>query len=165
MRNYTWNNQKGLKFPGQQNKVMCLKKAIYGLKQAALVWWRALDKSMSTLGCTRLLSDSGLFVNEEKTVVSIVYVDDVLFLRKSKKDIDSLKKRFMAIWECRDLGNTKEFLCMCILQSKGHVVVDHTRLQGKKRLIKASQVVDILQPGAETSHVLHSRHGGCWHTL
>ena len=42
----------GFKFPGQQNKVMCLKKAIYGLKQAALAWWHVLDKSMSTLGCT-----------------------------------------------------------------------------------------------------------------
>jgi hypothetical protein len=42
----------GFKFPGQQNKVMRLKKAIYGLNQATLTWWRALDKSMSSLGCT-----------------------------------------------------------------------------------------------------------------
>ncbi len=42
----------GFKFPGQQNKVICLKNAIYGLKQAALAWWRVLDKSMSSLGCT-----------------------------------------------------------------------------------------------------------------
>jgi len=43
---------KGFKIPGQQNKVMHLRKAIYGLKQAALAWWRVLDKSMSSLGCT-----------------------------------------------------------------------------------------------------------------
>ena len=116
----------GFKIPGQQNKVMHLKKAIYGLKQAALAWWKALDKSMSSLGCTRLLSDSGLFINKEKTVVSIVYVDDVLFLGKSKKDIDSLKKRFMAIWECRDLGDTQEFLRMRILRSKGSIFLDQT---------------------------------------
>ncbi len=42
----------GFKIPGQQNKVMHLRKAIYRLKQAALAWWRALDKSMSSLGCT-----------------------------------------------------------------------------------------------------------------
>ncbi len=42
----------GFKIPGQQNKVMCLKKAIYRLKQAALAWWIVLDKSMSSLGCT-----------------------------------------------------------------------------------------------------------------
>ena len=42
----------GFKDPKQQNKVMHLKKAIYGLKQAALAWWKALDKSMATLSCT-----------------------------------------------------------------------------------------------------------------
>src|SRR3984885_5518671 len=47
----------GFKIPGQQHKVMRLKRAIYGLKQAALAWWKALDKSMAALGCTRLLSD------------------------------------------------------------------------------------------------------------
>ena len=39
---------------------MHLKKAIYGLKQAALAWWKALDKSMATLSCKQLVSDSGI---------------------------------------------------------------------------------------------------------
>src|ERR1700744_5017324 len=77
----------GFKIPGQQNKVMLLKHAIYGLKQAALAWWRALDKSMSTLSCTRLQSDAGLFVNKDKTVIIIVYVDNVLFLGKNIIDM------------------------------------------------------------------------------
>src|SRR6202012_154823 len=53
-----------------------------------------------------------------------VYVDNVLFLGKNKNDIDSLKKHFMKIWECRDLGDTKEFLHMRILRSKGKILVD-----------------------------------------
>ena len=69
---------KGFKVKGQEHKVMCLKHAIYGLKQAALAWWRALDKSMAALGLTYLWSDSGIFVNKDKTVFVIVYVDDVL---------------------------------------------------------------------------------------
>ena len=119
---------KGFKIPGQQNKVMHLRKAIYGLKQAALAWWRVLDKSISSLGCTRLQSDSGLFVNKDKTIVIIVYVDDVLFLGANKKDIASLKECFMVIWECRDLGETKEFLCMHILCNKGRMLWVESRL-------------------------------------
>ena len=65
----------GFKIPGQKDKVMLLKHAIYGLKQAALTWWRALDKSMGMLSCTRLQSDTGLFVNKEKTVIIVIYVD------------------------------------------------------------------------------------------
>ena len=114
----------GFKIPGQQHKVMRLKRAIYGLKQAALAWWKALDKSMATLGCTRLLSDSGLFVNKERNLIIIVYVDDVLFLGANKKDISSLKERFMKIWECRDLGDTNEFLRMRITRSKGRILID-----------------------------------------
>jgi len=79
---------------------------------------------MSSLGCTQLLLDSGLFVNEDKTIVIIVYVNDVLFLGANKKDIASLKEHFMAIWECRDLGDTKEFLHMHILCNKGRILID-----------------------------------------
>ena len=95
----------GFKDPKNNKKVMHLKKAIYGLKQAALAWWKVLDKSMDTLSCTCLVSDSGIFVNKEKTIVIIVYVDNVLFLGANKKDISSLKQCFMKIWECRDLGD------------------------------------------------------------
>src|SRR5580693_1432283 len=77
----------GFKVKGQERKVMRLKRAIYGLKQAALAWWKALDKSMSQLGFTRLLSDSGIFINKDKSIVAIVYVDDVLFLGPNKKDL------------------------------------------------------------------------------
>ena len=77
---------------------MHLKKAIYGLKQAALVCWKALDKSMATLSCKRLVSDSGIFVNKDNNMVIIVYVNNVLFLRANKKDISSLKQCFMKIW-------------------------------------------------------------------
>ena len=114
----------GFKIPGQQNKVMHLKCTIYGLKQAALAWWRALDKSMAALGCTRLVSDSGLFINKEKTIISIVYVDDVLFLGQDKAAIDSLKQDFMKHWECRDLGDVTEFLCMHIRNLKGQILID-----------------------------------------
>ena len=114
----------GFKLPGQQHKVLRLKRAIYGLKQAALAWWKALDKSMAALGCTRLLTDSGLFVNKEKNIVIIVYVDDVLFLGSDKNKIHSLKQRFMKIWECRDLGDTQEFLRMRIVKTKGRILVD-----------------------------------------
>ena len=114
----------GFKDPKNKNKVMQLKKAIYGLKQAALAWWKALDKSMATLSCKQLVSDSGIFVNKDKTIVIIVYVNDVLFLGTNKKDISSLKQCFMKIWECRDLGDTQEFLCMHIVKLKGHIKID-----------------------------------------
>jgi len=118
----------GFKLKGQETKVLHLKCVFYGLKQAALAWWRALDKSMEGIGCKRLLSDSGLFVHTSKgsTVVVIVYVDDALFMGNNKTLVHKLKDMFMCKWECHDLGDTKEFLHMCILKRGGSICIDQT---------------------------------------
>jgi hypothetical protein len=73
----------GFSEPSQEHKVLHLKRAIYGLKQAALKWWEVLDESMAALGFKRLSLDSGVFVYISKgkgTVIAIVYVDDALFM-------------------------------------------------------------------------------------
>jgi transposase InsO family protein len=118
----------GFKRKGQEFKVLRLKRAIYGLKQAALAWWRALDKSMEAIGCTRLQSDSGLFVHKSKgsMIVVIVYVDDALFMGTDIALVNKLKNDFMRKWECRDLGDTKEFLRMRILKKNGNIYIDQT---------------------------------------
>ncbi len=71
----------------------------------------------------------------------IVYINDVLFLGANKNNIDSLKKHFMAIWECRDLGDTKEFLHMCILWNKGRILTDQ-----KDYLQKVLQHFNLINP-------------------
>jgi len=48
----------GFKIPGKEHLVLQLKCAIYRLKQAALQWWKVLDKSMAKLHFRRLLSDA-----------------------------------------------------------------------------------------------------------
>jgi len=85
----------GFKVKGQRGKVLRLKHAIYGLKQATLAWWKALDKSMGELGFTRLRSDSGIFVNKDQSIVVIIYVDNVLFLGADKKKLLNTKELFI----------------------------------------------------------------------
>jgi hypothetical protein len=119
----------GFKAKGQEHKVLRLLRAIYGLKQAALAWWKALDKSMAAMGCKRLLSDSGLFTYQGKgkaRVVIIVYVDDVIFMGSDTVLIHELKDKFMKAWECRDLGDAKEFLRMRIKREKGRILIDQS---------------------------------------
>ena len=65
----------------------CLKKALCGLKQAALQWWRALDKSMEAMGFKCLKLDSGVFVlicSGQPEVIVIIYVDDAVFMGPQK---------------------------------------------------------------------------------
>jgi hypothetical protein len=86
---------KGFKVKGQEGKVLCLKHAIYRLKQATLAWWKVLDKSMGELGFTCLHSDSSIFVNKDQSIIVIIYVDDVLFLNADKKKLLNTKEQFM----------------------------------------------------------------------
>jgi Reverse transcriptase (RNA-dependent DNA polymerase) len=106
----------GFKARGQENKVICLQCALYGLKQAGLAWWKGLNSSINELGFKCLVSDAGLFVckNFKEIIIAIVYVDDAMFFGKNKAQVDSKKKLFMDKWECCDLGEVKEFLCMHI---------------------------------------------------
>ena len=101
---------------GQEKKVICLQCALYGLKQAGLAWWKELNSSMKSLGFQRLLSDADLFVCKDykEIIIAIVYVDNAMFFGKDKVRIDQKKKLFIDKWECRDLGEVKEFLHMHI---------------------------------------------------
>ncbi|KAJ2973122.1 hypothetical protein NUW54_g12124 [Trametes sanguinea] len=112
---------------GQERKVLRLLRALYGLKQAGLAWWRTLNESMKELGFKRLVSDAGLFIFRDKNglpVIVVVYVDDALFCGPNKALVEKMKAKFMEEWECRDLGEPKEFLRMRIQRSGSTIRID-----------------------------------------
>jgi hypothetical protein len=76
----------GFKARGQENKVIRLQCALYGLRQAGLAWWKKLNSSMNKLGFQCLVSDAGLFVCKDykEVIIAIVYVDDAMFFGKNK---------------------------------------------------------------------------------
>ena len=57
-------------------------------------------------------------------IVAVVYVDDAMFFSKNKKLVKKKKALFMAKWECRDLGDVKEFLCMHITRTRTGITID-----------------------------------------
>ena len=54
----------------------------------------------------------------------VVYVDDTMFLGKNKVAVDRKKALFMTKWECRDLGDVTEFLCMHVKRKGLDVTID-----------------------------------------
>ena len=57
-------------------------------------------------------------------IVAVVYVHDTMFFGKNKKLVKKKKALFMAKWECQDLGDVKEFLCMCITCTRTGITID-----------------------------------------
>jgi len=82
-----------------------------------------MTKSMLALGFKKCKSDAGVYYYHDKKtkalVIVIVYVDDVCFMgTKGSLLLNELKQKFIARWECRDLGETTEFLGMHISRDR-----------------------------------------------
>ena len=116
----------GFRIPGKEDFVLLLKKALYGLKQAGLAWWKILKQSMEELGFKSLSSDAGVFIfrGEGSFVIAIIYVDDAIFCGPVETLVLKLKEAFMKRWECRDLGELKEFLRMRITRDGSKIHLD-----------------------------------------
>ena len=56
--------------------------------------------------------------------MAVIYVDDTMFFSKNKKLVKKKKALFMAKWECRDLRDVKEFLCMHITCTRTGITID-----------------------------------------
>jgi len=119
----------GFKVKGQETKVLRLRRAIYGLKQAALAWWRELAASLKELGFIRFSSDAGIFIcrlADGSFVIIVAYVDDIMFIGPNNGLIASKKRDFMVRWDCRDLGECKEFLRMRIIRNQNRILLDQS---------------------------------------
>jgi len=57
-------------------------------------------------------------------VIILVYVDDIILTGPNAAQVASKKKLFMDKWECCDLGECKEFLCMRIDYQGGKTYLD-----------------------------------------
>ena len=104
---------------GKESFVLKLTKALYGQKQAPLVWNSKLNKTISDLGFNRSRLDTALYhkgSEKEKLIVGI-YVDDLIITGSSEEQINKFKAEMMGTFEMTDLGLLNSYLGMEIRQS------------------------------------------------
>lgn len=113
---------------GMEKLVCHLLKAIYGFRQTSRTWNEKLHQTLLAQGfkCTR--SDAGIYVyhHEKAEVILIVYVNDLLHMGFSLKEIKRMKKLLADKFQIRDLGATASFLGMRITcdRSKKLLTID-----------------------------------------
>jgi len=72
--------------PGRRknNRVLLLKKALYGLRKSPLLWQRHLSKTLTSLNCQMIPQDPCIFIQDG--VLIFFYVDDIVIaFRKEQK--------------------------------------------------------------------------------
>lgn len=111
--------------PGYEegNFVLKLNKSLYGLKQAARVWYNTLSNALKSAGFTKSSNDPCLHIFRERnsTCYVISHVDDLLFVGSSLKLINSLASKLNQHFEVKDLGEVKDFLGMNITKDKNGI--------------------------------------------
>jgi hypothetical protein len=99
-------------------KVWRLKKSLYGLKQAARVWYKRLTMKITKLGFTQSHADPCLYYKGKggDMMYIIVHVDEAVLVGKPE-DIEATKAAIGGVFEITDEGEAQYFLRIEILRS------------------------------------------------
>ena len=105
------------------NKVLRIKKGLYGLKQSGRSWNKTIEKTFNELGFERFESDVCLFKKtiDGETLYITLYVDDLIIAAPNTKSGQekkiACKKELQDKYQMTDLGKLSWFLGMKISQS------------------------------------------------
>ncbi|HEY5744748.1 MAG TPA: reverse transcriptase domain-containing protein [Chryseolinea sp.] len=81
-------------------------KSIYGLKQAPYLWFEALSKALNKLGFFSIKADVCCFMNKEKDVFVLVFVDDLQITGPNTKAIEQLQNGLRNEFNMKDVEPT-----------------------------------------------------------
>ena len=109
----------GLNLP--PDHVLKLHKGLYGLKQAGRNWNHLLSSVLSEFGLIVSDSDPCLYVNMEKGLMVVIYVDDILISCESDNDYLQLKGFLASKFEINDLGKLTWYLGIYIDYSQDSI--------------------------------------------
>ncbi|KAL1952902.1 hypothetical protein VTO42DRAFT_3967 [Malbranchea cinnamomea] len=102
----------------EEDSVLQLLKALYGLRHSPLLWYRELAKALRELEFEAVDEEFCLFTNGH--VFVFFYVDDIILLARKGDRIylEATKARLMERYEMRDLGKLRWFLGLRVLRDR-----------------------------------------------
>jgi hypothetical protein len=124
-----------------ERKVLRLKKALYGLRQAPRVWNQKLNASLRDLGFARCTSEHGMYTHGKGSsrVVVGVYVDDLIITGAKEGGVETFKVEMQCLFRMSDLGLLSYYLGIEVRQSKAVVTLGQAAY-ARKLLQKANLV-------------------------
>jgi len=150
----------GFAVKGAEHKVLKLRKALYGLRQAPRAWNAKLDATLGELGFTRCATEHALYMRrrgKEELVVG-VYVDDLIVTGARAEDIDRFKHEMAARFKMSDLGMLSYYLGVEVRQGKEHISLGQ-RAYVEKLLQRGDAVRDSDGGVAEAKQAQHRCEG------
>ena len=72
----------------QNNKILCLNRSLYGMRDSPLLWFKKCSKGLEGRGFKASPHDPCLFINKKAKIACVVWVDDCLYFSVDPKEID-----------------------------------------------------------------------------
>ncbi|KAJ0392282.1 hypothetical protein P43SY_006190 [Pythium insidiosum] len=139
----------------QDGMVCKLRRSLYGLKQAANVWFKTIRAAFKRMGFEQCRADPCLFVHHNddandgaSPVYVVLYVDDLLVGCKTDAQAESVRAGLAAQFTVKSLGDARLVLGM---------EIDYNRDQGEL-MIKQSQYITkmVERFGQADAHAVHN---------
>lgn len=131
--------------PDSENKVLKLKKSLYGLKQSARVWNKRATEILVEIGFINGKADQCLYSRQEKngsTTYILLYVDDLLVAGESEEITKRVTKQIEKYFEIKDFGNVNHYLGIKIeRESDGSFLLDQ-----RAKIVKLLDDHGLLEP-------------------
>uniref|UniRef100_R7W628 Retrovirus-related Pol polyprotein from transposon TNT 1-94 n=1 Tax=Aegilops tauschii TaxID=37682 RepID=R7W628_AEGTA len=127
---------------GQEGKVLRLRKALYGLRQAPRAWNAKLDESLCALGFERCPSEHAVYRRGSRASLLIVgvYVDDLVITGAATTEIISFKQQMTGMFRMSDLGMLSYNLGIEVSQERDRIVLGQAAYA--KRLLESAGMED-----------------------
>jgi hypothetical protein len=108
---------------GGSDKVLRLKKALYGLRQAPRAWNARLDSELIKLGFERNPLEHAVYRRAQADINLLVgvYVDDLIITGPSCTHIEAFKREMKKSFSMSDLGLLSYYLGIQVTQKEGMI--------------------------------------------
>jgi hypothetical protein len=100
----------GFDIPGYEDYVYKLNRSIYGLKQAAYIWFMVLRDTLLDAGFQESPSAPSLYIHPGHGIIVAVYVDDILIFAQHMSQAVEIYEYLAGFFTMVNLGEARHFL-------------------------------------------------------
>lgn len=119
--------------------VCLLRKSLYGLCQAARVWYRVLSKTLEENGYKRLSADIACWVKGGSTILA--HVDDML-VTGTPEDVEMIKEHLRGRFAIKELGAARMFVGLNIVRDRKEKVLWIDQFQYARSILELYKMGD-----------------------
>ncbi|KAM0824008.1 hypothetical protein ACQ4PT_016362 [Festuca glaucescens] len=132
----------GFAIPGHEGKVLRLRKALYGLRQAPRAWNAKLDSTLKTMGFEQSPHEAAVYRRGSggNTLLVGVYVDDLVITGIKDAEVAAFKEEMKATFQMSDLGLLSFYLGIEVHQDHSGITLRQTAYA--KRIVELAGLTE-----------------------